>query len=76
MVPFLTCARVSYAMARDESLAEVGQTHAKTHVPIWSIIIQAVIACASALVGNLRPADGLCGGGPLGFYILVTGSIF
>jgi APA family basic amino acid/polyamine antiporter len=49
----LTGARVPFAMARDGLFfAKIGNLSAGAHVPVWSLVIQAVWACILAVLGT------------------------
>ncbi|MBI2519186.1 MAG: amino acid permease [Bdellovibrio sp.] len=73
----LTCARVPFAMAQDGLFWKIlGQTHNTTHVPVWSIIIQALIAIVLALSGTFDQLTNYVVVSSWIFYVLVAASIF
>lgn len=73
----LTSARVPFAMARDglffKSLANVSE---KTHVPVVSIMIQAVVASCLALSGTFDQLTDYVVFSAWIFYAMITGVVF
>ena len=73
----LTSARVPYAMARDglffKKLADVNE---KSHVPVISIIVQAMVSIALALSGTFDQLTDYVVFSAWIFYAMVTGVVF
>jgi APA family basic amino acid/polyamine antiporter len=73
----LSNARVPFAMARDKIFfAKFGQVSNRTHVPVWSIIIQGVWASLLALSGTYDQLTDYVVFASWIFYGLVTSSVF
>lgn len=73
----LTAARVPYAMARDGLFfRQLGQVNEKTHVPITSIFVQALVAIALALSGTFDQLTDYVIFASWIFYAMVTGVVF
>ena len=73
----LTGARVPFAMARDGLFfSNQGRLNEKSRVPVWSLIIQAVIASALALLGTFDQLTNYVVFASWIFYGLTTASVF
>lgn len=73
----LTGARVPYAMARDglffRKLADVNES---SHVPVYSILVQCLVACLLALSGTFDQLTDYVVFAAWIFYAMVTGVVF
>ena len=73
----LSSARVPYAMARDRLFfASFGRLNSTTHVPVFSIAVQAIWACLLALSGTYDQLTDCVVFASWIFYALVTTSVF
>jgi APA family basic amino acid/polyamine antiporter len=73
----LSNARVPFAMARDGVFfASMARLSPKTHVPVWSIVVQAVWSCLLALSGTYDQLTDCVIFASWIFYGLVTSSVF
>ena len=73
----LSSARVPYAMARDRLFfASFGRLNRTTHVPVFSIAVQAIWACLLALSGTYDQLTDCVVFASWIFYALVTTSVF
>lgn len=73
----LTAARVPYAMARDQIFfRHLAEVHKKTHVPMISILVQAVVASGLALSGSFDQLTDYVVFSSWIFYAMVTSVVF
>jgi APA family basic amino acid/polyamine antiporter len=73
----LTAARVPYAMARDQIFfRHLAEVHKKTHVPMVSILVQALVASGLALSGSFDQLTDYVVFSSWIFYAMVTSVVF
>jgi APA family basic amino acid/polyamine antiporter len=73
----LTGARVPFAMARDGLFFHrLGDLSARTRVPVWSIAIQALVACGLALLGTFDQLTNYVVFASWIFYGMTTAAVF
>jgi len=73
----LSNARVPFAMAQDGVFfASVARLNPRTHVPVWSIVVQAIWSCLLALSGTYDQLTDCVIFASWIFYGLVTSSVF
>ncbi len=73
----LTSARVPYAMARDGLFFKsLGNVSEKTHVPVISILVQALVASCLALSGTFDQLTDYVVFSAWIFYAMITGVVF
>jgi APA family basic amino acid/polyamine antiporter len=73
----LSNARVPFAMARDGVFfASMASVSPRTHVPVWSIVVQAIWSCLLALSGTYDQLTDYVIFASWIFYGLVTSSVF
>jgi len=73
----LTNSRVPYAMAKDGLFPEkIAALNEQTHVPVRSIVIQAIWASALALLGTFDQLTNYAVFAAWIFYVLMTSAVF
>lgn len=73
----LTSARVPYAMAKDGLfIKSLGKVSPNTHVPVVSILVQAVVASALAMSGTFDQLTDYVVFSAWIFYAMITGVVF